>query len=238
MEHVDVLACPHCGRSFHPSPAVLGRKIRCRECRGIFHVPHDTTNVPLQPVQDSKDSETLPPLATPCLIDGHDARSCPECGRTFRMKPAFAGKTIRCRGCKVTFRVRATESTLAEEARPPTPAAPAETLREPPPLRPLRPPPPPKPPGPAAARPATIFEDIGDVLEELLPGEEVPSVVRPRRFVPRAMPVDSPVATLVAVAFGGICAIPIALLILRVIAPAAFRRVVEALPDFLKTWLQ
>lgn len=36
---VDVLACPHCQRTFRAQPAVFGKTIRCRGCRQIFQTP-------------------------------------------------------------------------------------------------------------------------------------------------------------------------------------------------------
>lgn len=53
--------------------------------------------------------ESVPRLAIACVIDGHQARRCPQCHRAFRMHSAFAGKTIRCRGCKTVFVVQADE---------------------------------------------------------------------------------------------------------------------------------
>jgi ribosomal protein L37AE/L43A len=237
---MEVLACPHCDRLFQVSPAALGKKIRCRGCRGIFHVPHDTTRVPLTPLgAASIADESLPPLAIPCVIDGHDARSCPACSRTFRMKESFAGKTIRCRGCQVTFRVQATEPSLAVPASPKAAPIEAKGPPTPPPLRPAlaapetRPPPPPAPPPPP-----TIFEDMGDVLEDLVPGERVPSVVRPRT-VPRVSSAPtSTVGFMLAVVLGGLCAVPVTLALLRFISPKQFENVAGMLPEFMVAWLR
>ena len=210
---LEVLACPHCDRLFQVTQAALGKKIRCRGCRGIFHVPRDITSVPLGP-QESASSleESLPPLAIACVIDGHDARSCPQCGRTFRMKKSFAGKTIRCRGCKVTFRVRASEPALAEPAPPEAALAQANGAAAPP--RPFHAPPPPAPPAPQPSPPPTIFEDIGDVLDDLLPGEKVPLVVRPRHVPRRSVPPKSPLVVMVEMILGGAGGIAVTLMIL------------------------
>jgi len=209
---LEVLACPHCDRLFQITPGALGKKIRCRGCRGVFLVPRDTAGVPLGP-QESVWSldESLPPLAIPCVIDGYDARSCPQCGRTFRMKESFAGKMIRCRGCKANFRVRASESALAEPARaaavqPNPTAAPSR------PLQPLPPPVPPPPPSPPP--PPTIFEDIGDLLDDVLPGEKVASVVRPRHVPRLSAPPKSPLVIMVEMILGGVGGIAVALAIL------------------------
>jgi uncharacterized protein YbaR (Trm112 family) len=213
---LEVLACPHCDRLFQVTPAALGKKIRCRGCRGIFHVPKDTASVPLGPQESvSSPDESLPPLGIPCVIDGHDARSCPQCGRTFRMKESFAGKTIRCRGCKVTFRVRATAASAAQQVRPEATlveangsAVPAAPSRPAPAAPVMRPPPPPAPP------PPTIFEDIGDVLDDLLPGEKVPSVVRPRNVRRLSPSPKSPVTIMVETILGGVVGIAVTLAIL------------------------
>jgi hypothetical protein len=236
---VEVLACPHCDRLFQVALAALGKKIRCRGCRGIFHVPHDTTRVPLGPLPaDPGLDEPLPPLAIPCVIDGHDARSCPECGRTFRMKTTFAGKTIRCRGCKATFRVSATAATIPETTQPD--AKPVQTTHTagPAPLRPQRMPPPPTPAARPPSPPPTISEDMGDLLEDIQPGEHVPSVVRPRTVSTLSTPQSNPVATLAAVVAGGICALPATLIILRFVSKKRFEDVASVLPEFFVDWLR
>jgi hypothetical protein len=230
---MEVLACPHCDRLFQVSPAALGKKICCRGRRGIFHMPHDTTSVPLTPLRAASIAdESLPPLAIPCVIDGHDARSCPACSRTFRMKESFAGKTIRCRECQVTFRVQATEPSLAESASPEAAPIAANGSPAPPPLQPTlaaretRPPPP------------TIFEDMGDVLEDLGPGEQIPSVVR-QRTAPRVSPApNSTVGFMLAVVLGRVRAVPVTLALLRFISPKQFDSIAGMLPEFIVAWLR
>lgn len=232
---MEVLACPHCERMFHVTPGVLGRKIRCRGCREIFNVPADTTGVPLSPGGTAGGVGSALPLAIPCVSDGHDARSCPECGRIFRMNESFANKTIRCRDCRTVFRVGPTDKTLAEPAAggvrsaPPPPAPP-----------PHRSPstPPPIAVDPGNDPPPTIFEDIGDVLEEIQPGEQVASVVRPGRFHRESRPPAGPLARVFAVALGGVCALPATLIIVWLIAPERYRGIVAALPSFLRDLLQ
>lgn len=234
---MEVLACPHCDRSFQVTPAALGKKIRCRGCRGIFHVPNDTTGVPLGRLLSAAAlDEPLPPPAIPGMVDGHDARGCPECGRTFRMKDSFAGKTIRCRGCKMTFRVEATESATSSRTLPEQQLAPAGEAGKPAPARPLQPPPRPAPPVRQPGPPPTVFEDMGDVLPELLPGEQVASVVRPRKPPAAAIP-SSLVATMIAVVLGGICSLPAVLVILRLVSKQKFEAVAAMLPEFLVGWL-
>lgn len=154
-QNLDVLACPHCNRMFRAAAAVLGKNIRCRACRRVFHVPKDTSSVPLGPAGVGKgDRTTGLPVAETCVLEGQDARSCPECGRAFFMNPAFGGKKIRCRGCKALFRV------AAADGPNPVTAMPDAAL-------------------PPVSIPA-IAEDIGDILDEFRPGESVASVVRPR----------------------------------------------------------
>jgi hypothetical protein len=156
----EILACPHCDRMFRETPAVLGKKIRCRGCRQIFHVPKDTSSVPLDaPATAEGERSAAPPTAAPCVVDGQDARSCPECGRVFLMNPAYAGKKIRCRGCKALFRVTASEASADSGAHT------KETSQ--------------------AASIQTVFDDIGDILDGLRPGESVDCVVRPRAVAVR-----------------------------------------------------
>lgn len=179
-----------------------------------------------------------PPAAIACVRDGRDTRLCPDCGREFLMKAAYINKVIRCRGCKTRFRVGATELAAA----PSTPE-PAQAKSEAPP----KPSATPVVPGsngsaqaPASAttcRPS-IFEDIGDVLADVLPGEKVPTVVRPRiSRAPRRTNIEA-YAPIVAVLLGGVCSIPISLCLLRVISLKAFNNVAASLPDFLTAWLR
>lgn len=147
----EVLACPHCSRLFRTTPDALGKKIRCRGCRQVFHVPRDTESVPLGPPEVSIEHDSSgPPVARVCVVNDKEARRCPACERAFVMKPAFVGKTIRCRGCKSPFLV------LSREEKPQAALDPSEN-----------------------AEGRTVFDDIGDILEQLALGEVVASVVRP-----------------------------------------------------------
>jgi serine/threonine protein kinase len=150
----EVLACPHCNRLFRTTPEVLGKRIRCRGCRQVFHVPSDTSSVPLGPSATSTENESAGlPVAVACVVNGKEARRCPVCERRFVMKPALAGTTIRCRGCKSPFRV------LALDEKAESTSDPAKV-----------------------AESRTVFDDIGDILEQLTPGTPVASVVRPPDF--------------------------------------------------------
>jgi hypothetical protein len=102
-----------------------------------------------------------PPMAIALEIDGIDARSCPQCGRTFAMKAAFADKTIRCRGCRVSFRVASTQRPVW------LPGGGSG--------------------GASAAEPPGVFHDVGDVMDDMMPGEPRAAVVRTR-----AVPQESP----------------------------------------------
>ena len=103
------------------------------------------------------------PVAPACVVSGKVARRCPACDRTFVMQPAFEGKVIRCRGCKSPFRV------LAVQERADASSSAADSDGEHP----------------------TVFDDIGDILGQLAPGEIVASVVRPPDFGPRKRVVTS-----------------------------------------------
>lgn len=239
---MEILACPHCDRLFHATPAVLGRKIRCRGCARIFHVPKDTTNVPLGPAVGAADGgheEAPAPVAIASVREGRDVRSCPGCGRTFAMKPELAGKTIRCRDCKAPFRVTASGDGQvgAELARPPAAPAP-QPAGGPPPLRPpyLQPPPLPSAVSAAAPAPATVSPDVGEVLGDLQPGEQVASVVRPRNHPPKTGSGNEALASLIAVVLGAMCAPPVAQLILWWIIQQDPFGIGPALPDSLE-WM-
>lgn len=146
-----------------------GKTIRCRRCREAFHIPQDTTTV--RPVPASPNAPEMGglPLAVACFVDGCDARRCPACSRTFLMRPTFIGKTIRCRGCKVSFRVEATPAILDEES---------------------------------------------DVIDAWQDDARVAPAVRPEGVAYARGPSASPLAGMVAVVLGGVCAMPITQLIL------------------------
>ena len=61
----DVLECPHCERQFLVTPAVLGKKIRCRGCRMPFRIP---AGIPaaedIGDVLEDADSNEQCPVAT------------------------------------------------------------------------------------------------------------------------------------------------------------------------------
>lgn len=234
---MDILACPHCQRLFRASEDVLGKKIRCRGCREVFHVPRDTTVVPLGPMVDGLDAgnDPGPPVAIACVVEGRDARRCPGCGREFLMKATFAGKVIRCRGCKSPFRVAATEPGAAlpqpSRAGPPAVAPPQVAVPGARPGRGVR-------PAAATSPRPTIFEDMGDVLGDVRPGERVASVVRPRKVAVVSRRDAEAVGFVAAIVLGGVCAVPIFLGLLRIISAEAFERVAAGLPNFLTAWLR
>lgn len=172
-----------------------------------------------------------PPMAIVCQIQGRDARRCPACGREFLMKPSFLGKLIRCRGCKAPFRVAGPVQEIGERPalnhRQPA-AAKVATQRQfnfPP--RPVPFPPKPLP---------TVFDDIGDLVDELLPHEKVASVVRPRPVVAAIRPANDSVASVLALVGGGVCALPITQLILWWVFNQDPLGVAKILPEFLR-WL-
>jgi DNA-directed RNA polymerase subunit RPC12/RpoP len=110
-----VFECPHCGRSFRAVPAVMGRTIRCRRCERAFVVPVDGRQAaPGVATAAAKE------IAASGVFEGTAVRSCPTCGHTFAMQPRLAGKAIRCRKCRGTFRVLHEEERVppAEGARP------------------------------------------------------------------------------------------------------------------------
>jgi hypothetical protein len=80
------------------------------------------------------------------------------------------------------------------------------------------------------------FEDIGDILDELRPGEKITSVVRPRNAAALAGGNANQLAALIAVVSGGLCALPITQLILWWIVGKDPLRVAASLPGILQ-WL-
>lgn len=244
---VEILACPHCERLFTVTPAVLGKKIRCRGCRSVFYVPRDTASVPLgSAVWADQDGfgDAPPPFAVAGVKNGRDVRSCPACGRTFAMKPSLAGKTIRCRGCKSPFRVTATVDGNSDAGLAQPQAQSSASFEH---VHACVQPPPPPPRLPqsiaepvAAAVPAisepTVFEDVGDVLAGPLPGERVASVVRPRNASALAKNENEAIATLIALVFGAACALPVVQLILWWFLDQDPLSVGKALPDSLE-WI-
>jgi len=79
---------------------------------------------------------------------------------------------------------------------------------------------------------------MGDVLDELMPDEHVPSVVRPRNVKQPSASAGNPLAALAAVVAGGICALPVTLIILRFVSKKRFEDVASMLPGFLVDWLR
>lgn len=235
---MEILACPHCDRQFHVTPAVLGKKIRCRGCRQIFHVPHDTSKVPLGPAAVASD-EAPPPFAIAAVQEGRDVRSCPTCGRMFAMQPALAGKTIRCRGCDAPFRVTATgEGHVAaggtrSPAKPPVHRNSVHQPQRPPANGPQPSPRPSAAAGVAQPRPK-VCDDIGEVLEDWLPGEPIFSVVRPWNAAAPAQSGNDALVGVIAVVVGIVCALSITQLILWWIIQQDPLRIGPALPGSLE----
>lgn len=198
---MEVLACPHCDRLFRLTPPALGKQIRCRGCRQLFHVPRDTSNVPISRTAlhtvAPDDGAAGPPVAGECVVDGRDARRCPRCEHSFWMSAKLADKVIRCRRCKATFRVAGLAGVGHGTFQQPPPPRPANQL-----------------PGIVPC----IFDDIGDLIEEILPREaarvNVPSVVRPQVVTEVSLHDGSGAATVVAIVLGGACALPATQLIL------------------------
>lgn len=181
---MEVLACPYCDRMFHAAPAILGKAIRCRECRKTFRVPADLTSLELGPNPESARPKI--PVAVECFVQGVDTRMCPACSRVFSMQSKFIGKKFQCRGCRAPFVVHATsraatapsqveespkpEKTVVAKTLPdasPGPAMP-DTLAEP-------------PRESADDLPPVIHDDGGDVLSAEPAGEPILVAVRPRR---------------------------------------------------------
>jgi len=173
---MEVLACPHCERMFHATPGILGRAIRCRACRKAFRVPLEpaTADLGAKPAEDQPDMH----VAEECVVNGLDARKCPNCHRTFAMNSKYVGKRIRCRGCRVQFVVlastlsadgteriqRTAEPTLAEASASQHPALeePEQEIAE-------------------EASPL-IHEDCGDLLAADEAGQAIRAAVRPRPY--------------------------------------------------------
>lgn len=181
---MEVLACPHCDRMFHAAPAILGKAIRCRECRKTFRVPADLASVELGPDPESAKPEIL--VAVECLAQGVDARKCPACSRVFSMQSKFIGKKFQCRGCGAPFVVLASSGAAAapsqvEESPKPDKAVVAKTLPDASP-GPAVPDAPAEPPRESADDlPPVIHEDSGDVLAAEPVGEPILVAVWPRR---------------------------------------------------------
>lgn len=203
---MSVMACPHCERMFLTRPDVVGRTIRCRGCRNVFRIPDaDEAAAPARPLA----GERWPPApaALERVIDGRDVRSCPTCGHTFAMQPEYEGKSIRCRSCRSTFWVATTAGRR--------PLAGGDNRQQP--VEQRQPghwsaPPPPRPRPSSGPRPV-IFEDIGDIVEKLAPGEPCPlAEARTHVAVPRAA--REAAAQVVAVVLGGLTALPLTQLIL------------------------
>ena len=76
----------------------------------------------------------------------------------------------------------------------------------------------------------------GRSLDELIPGEKVASVVRPKNAAAQPRSEDSPVVGLIAVVFGGFCALPATQLIVWWAFGKDPLRIAKMLPEALR-WL-
>ena len=239
---VEILACPHCERLFQTTPRVLGKRIRCRGCGGLFHIPQDTGNVPLSPAGHpgtGNAEDSGPPVAIACVVDGREARRCPSCSRTFSMKPTFVGKVIRCRGCKVSFRVAEAHASPSEPAVTSEPSVNRQERASGAPLAPLTrtvPESAPESEGSSAGPVPTIFDDIGDVLDDVMPSEPAPSVVRPRNIPVRRSSTGDALFNIGSMVFGGLIAVPITQMILWWVLRRDPMGVAAMLPEALR-WL-
>lgn len=189
---MEVLACPHCDRMFHATPAILGKAIRCRECRKTFRVPADLASAELGPERDSAQAEI--PTAVECVVQGIDARKCPACSRAFSMQAKFVGKTCQCRGCGSPFIVLASSGAAAasgvEDLSTPKPAVAGTNSLDPSPKssEPDSLAEPPRETAPDA--PPVVHDDGGDVLAAEPADEPVWVAVRPRRTWKSRQPVE------------------------------------------------
>jgi hypothetical protein len=236
---MKILACPHCFRFFRVTPAALGKRIRCRGCKETFHVPRDARRAPLGPPIEIDDagaqkSTDVLPVAIECALDGHDSRRCPKCERAFRMKPALAGKAIRCRGCRTTFRVMATGHAMPNKAGALGSTQMSPATEQLPPLfqsrRRFG-----QPPGPPIV-PLDPSEDLGDILDEIVAAEHALSAVRPRSLARLTQANSNVVTQIVTVALGGACALPLTQVILWWVFGRDPLNIAVKLPDTLR-WI-
>ena len=212
----DVLACPHCERQFLVTPAVLGKKIRCRGCKLPFRIP---AGIPAAPPAQ----RFVPrlPKATRAIVDGMDFRRCPVCGRAFAMQQSLGGKTIRCRACRNMFLVEAMEVVSPSSGRG-EPSVPATDSAEPPHSFAMpRPPAPPHSTAPVTEPAVDQLDepraaaDIGDVLEDSDSNEQCPVATAARSYRKAAgTDASGTLAGLAAVVLGGLTSLPATLLIL------------------------
>jgi len=214
----DVRACPHCARPFLVVAAVLGKTIRCRDCRRSFLIP---LSKPM-PVSIWRFKPRLP-RATQAVVDGKDVRRCPVCGRAFAMQPSLSGKRIRCRGCKNMFIVGATHDASESFVMPRSPAPARQAVSESANMA-----------GQAARR--DYSEDIGDELEDGDPVEQCPAAVPSTYLVGRRDNPAGAAASIAAVVLGGLTALPATLLILWWIFGQDPMRIAPHLPEALR-WL-
>lgn len=188
------------------------------------------------PAAEAGGEDAGPPLAIVGELQGQGTRRCPICGREFLMKPSFLGKLIRCRGCKASFRVTGAEQPDngpvqagddgLEKNRQQPAAAEGQFHTPPPPV-----------PAVSRAKPLpTVFDDMGDLIEELLPYEKVASVVRPQPAVAVIQPADSAVASVLALVAGGVCALPVTQMILWWVIGKDPLGIAKTLPSSLR-WL-
>jgi predicted Zn finger-like uncharacterized protein len=94
--------CPSCARAYQVDTSLSGKKIRCKGCNAISHIPAPPAPQPSAP---ESPGETI---------------ACPQCGHGFRVSADLAGRRARCKRCGEVFRIGAElcpEPLRAETAR-------------------------------------------------------------------------------------------------------------------------
>ena len=84
--------CPNCARPLSLSPALDGRRFRCRTCGSILSLTIQT------PPRGRRRGRMIV-----SLVSGE--RPCPNCSAPLRLVPALQGRRIRCRGCETLLTV-------------------------------------------------------------------------------------------------------------------------------------
>lgn len=210
------MSCPHCSRPFAVSAAIVGKRIRCRGCARVFGIPKESPLDPASrvagPSHPSAGGGDPIPFAAAAVIDGIDVRVCPCCGRAFAMKPAFAGKAVRCRSCRTLYRVAAAggdpSRRQGSDGAPipdrPDSAVAASSLASDDRRSEL-----------SVSSKGTVppSEDAGDVVPDTDGGVDCPAAVR-APLPARMGPEPTALGTVVAIVLGGVTALPVTQLIL------------------------
>ena len=115
-----LFVCPTCNARLHPSRKLVGKRVRCPDCKEVLVVPaapdRKETRRPAAVEaygleQEGSESKRLGP-------EHYFSHSCPRCSARLRALRTSAGEKIDCPDCGVRIRVPAAPELRVQKSRP------------------------------------------------------------------------------------------------------------------------